>query len=127
MQIKQSPNPKTKNFFRLPWRSVRDEETLMILKKDFAQSDCFRRLPRELRRLYFEMSSTAGPSTIDHTKILCEFTTALSRKNPDLQKKLPTFLNTEGPKVSPPRLRARKDKQLQNAPAPGAAIPITSN
>uniref|UniRef100_A0A914QH03 Protein kinase domain-containing protein n=1 Tax=Panagrolaimus davidi TaxID=227884 RepID=A0A914QH03_9BILA len=99
-----------KKLLRLPWRSVRDEQTIVTLKRDFARSDSFRRLPREIRRLYREMYLTPGPAAIDHKAILDEFVTALSRKNPDLQKKLPTFLNIETPKIIPRRKRDRRNK-----------------
>ena len=52
--------------FRLPWRSVRDEQTIISLKHGFCNSDCFRRLPRELRRLYRDMHLTPGPAMIEH-------------------------------------------------------------
>uniref|UniRef100_A0AC34GRI3 Protein kinase domain-containing protein n=1 Tax=Panagrolaimus sp. ES5 TaxID=591445 RepID=A0AC34GRI3_9BILA len=110
---------------KLPWRSVRDEQTIVIMKRDFCQSDCFRRLPRELRRLYRDMYLTPGPAIIDHNIILGDFITALSRKNPDPQNKLPTYLNTETPKIFPRKKRDRRRKSQNietGASGAGAAI-----
>lgn len=57
------------------------------------------------------MYSTPGPSIINHNDILSEFNTALKRKNPELQNKLPTFLNTETPKIIPRRRHDRRKKK----------------
>uniref|UniRef100_A0AC34QRD8 Protein kinase domain-containing protein n=1 Tax=Panagrolaimus sp. JU765 TaxID=591449 RepID=A0AC34QRD8_9BILA len=80
---------------RLPWRSVRDEPTIVSLKKDFHRTDCFRRLPREFRNLYREMNLMPGPAMIEHASILSKMQFSLARRESPLKKTLPHFVNTE--------------------------------
>lgn len=94
----------------------------MMLKRDFCNSDCFRRLPRELRRLYRDMHLKPGPSMIEHQLILSELHSALSRKKFELQTKLPTFLNIEMPRIPPRRKRTKKRKVPPPPPEPPAMV-----
>uniref|UniRef100_A0A7E4V8Y3 Protein kinase domain-containing protein n=1 Tax=Panagrellus redivivus TaxID=6233 RepID=A0A7E4V8Y3_PANRE len=105
---------------KLPWRSVRDESVIITLKKAFIKSDCFKRLPRELRKLYRDMYLTPGPAMIDHNVILSQFMLLVNRRCQRYKNEMPPFMDVEVPKAIQ---RAKREKE-QRGRNLGGSLPV---
>ncbi|KAH7730362.1 serine/threonine protein kinase [Aphelenchoides avenae] len=79
---------------RLPWRSLKDMLKIAESKAEFYQKNEFKRLPRELRRLYKDLILMPSASRIDHKDILARFTQALQRKDPENSFEWPVWAST---------------------------------
>uniref|UniRef100_A0A7E4VXW8 Protein kinase domain-containing protein n=1 Tax=Panagrellus redivivus TaxID=6233 RepID=A0A7E4VXW8_PANRE len=77
---------------KLPWRSVLEESQVHALKVEFWQSPEFKRLPKELRKLYKKLVEMASMTWIDASLVIDAFKEAIARRDPNKAYELPQWL-----------------------------------
>ncbi|KAL3100181.1 hypothetical protein niasHT_029911 [Heterodera trifolii] len=65
---------------KIPWRSVSKIEKCIALRQKFTESIEFRRLPREMRRLYNDLCNTSAAERPQFEEVMGAFETALKRR-----------------------------------------------
>uniref|UniRef100_A0AC35GRT0 Uncharacterized protein n=1 Tax=Panagrolaimus sp. PS1159 TaxID=55785 RepID=A0AC35GRT0_9BILA len=76
---------------RLPWRSVPNRNEILDFKIKYKDEHAFKRLPREIRRLYRDLIKL-HMSWIDPQMVINAFNKAIERKDPNKMYELPKWL-----------------------------------
>ena len=77
--------------YRLPWRSYRNPDEIMEKKSGFKDCQEYKRLPRELRKLYRDLG-LMPLEWIDPAMVVDAFKAAITRRDPNKSYELPKFL-----------------------------------
>ncbi|VDN03428.1 unnamed protein product [Thelazia callipaeda] len=81
---------------KLPWRSLKnDQDPICYMKTHFCRTTAFKKLPRQLRKVYCIMHSKTGCASVDYKFVIKSFEEAIEKRNGD-KFVVPSWLFSEG-------------------------------